>query len=98
MKQKQIPQSGLRPVRNDLRSEIAIMRKPIKYVEKVAVAAAKGAWAVFDRLNRINPNPSPTPKWSDKPLLKSYEKSKPPLGWPRSTDSLCPKCVPEIRQ
>ena len=74
------------------------MRKPIKYVEKVAVAAAKGAWVVFDRLNRISPNPSPTPKWSDKPLLKSYEKSKPPLGWPRSTDSLCPKCVPEIRQ
>ena len=58
----------------------------------------RGAWAVFDRLNRIKPNPSPTPKWSDKPLLKSYEKSKPPLGWPRTTDSLCPKCVPEIRQ
>src|SRR6202166_1739096 len=74
------------------------MRKPIKYVEKVAVAAAKGAWVVFDRLNRVNPGVSPTPKWSDKPLLKSYEKSKPPLGWPRSTDSLCPKCVPEIRQ
>jgi len=49
-------------------------------------------------LNRIKPNPSPKPKWSDKPLLKSYEKSKPPLGWPRTTDSLCPKCVPEIRQ
>ncbi len=31
------------------------MRKPIKYVEKAAVAAAKGAWVVFDRLNRINP-------------------------------------------
>src|SRR6202790_807106 len=74
------------------------MRKPIKYVEKAAVAAAKGVWVVFDRLNRINPGVSPTPKWSDKPLLKSYEKSKPPLGWPRSTDSLCPKCVPEIRQ
>jgi 7,8-dihydro-6-hydroxymethylpterin dimethyltransferase len=74
------------------------MRKPIKYVEKAAVAAAKGAWVVFDGLNRIKPNPSPKPKWSDKPLLKSYEKSKPPLGWPRSTDSLCPKCVPEIRQ
>jgi uncharacterized radical SAM superfamily Fe-S cluster-containing enzyme len=74
------------------------MRKPIKYVEKVAVTAAQGAWVVFDRLNRIKQNPSPTPKWSDKPLLKSYEKSKPPLGWPRSTDSLCPKCVPEIRQ
>src|SRR5690348_3502646 len=74
------------------------MRKPIKYVEKAVVVAAKGAWVVFDRLNRIKPNPSPTPKWSDKPLLKSYEKSKPPLGWPRTTDSLCPKCVPEIRQ
>ena len=74
------------------------MRKPIKYVEKAVTIAAKGAWVVFDNLNRIKPNPSPTPKWSDKPLLKSYEKSKPPLGWPRSTDSLCPKCVPEIRQ
>src|SRR4051812_27287591 len=74
------------------------MRKPIKYVEKAVVAAAKGAWVVFDGLNRINPNPSPTPKWSEKPLLKSYEKTKPPLGWPRTTDSLCPKCVPEIRQ
>src|SRR5579872_2083499 len=74
------------------------MRKPVKYVEKAVVVAAKGAWVVYDRLNRISPNPSPTPKWSDKPLLKSYEKSKPPLGWPRSTDSLCPKCVPEIRQ
>jgi 7,8-dihydro-6-hydroxymethylpterin dimethyltransferase len=74
------------------------MHKPIKYVEKAVTIAAKGAWAVFDRVNSINQNPSFTPKWSDKPLLKSYQKSKPPLGWPRSTDSLCPKCVPEIRQ
>src|SRR5712672_3301031 len=74
------------------------MRKPIKYVEKAAVAVAKGAWVVFDRLNRIKPGISPTPKWSDKPLLKSYEKSKPPLGWPRSTYSFCPNCVPDIRQ
>src|SRR6476619_2437125 len=75
-----------------------MMHKPIKYVEKAVVTAAKGAWVVFDGLNRVKPNPSPTPKWSDKPLLKSYEKTKPPLGWPRTTDSLCPKCVPEIRQ
>ena len=73
------------------------MRKPIKYAEKVAVAAAKGVWFVFDRLNRINPNPSPTPKWSDKPLLKSYERTAPPLGFPRETDSLCPTCVKEVR-
>ena len=74
------------------------MHKPVKYVEKAVTVAAKGAWVVFDKLNSIHPNPSFTPKWSDKPLLKSYQKSKPPLGWPRSTDSLCPKCVPEIRQ
>ena len=74
------------------------MHKPVKYIEKAVTIAAKGAWVVFDNLNSINPNPSFTPKWSDKPLLKSYQKSKPPLGWPRSTDSLCPKCVPEIRQ
>ena len=74
------------------------MSKAIKYAEKAAVYAAKGAWVVYERLNRISPNPSFTPKWSDKPLQKSYEKEKPPLGWPRTTDSLCPKCVPEIRK
>src|SRR5215471_14210324 len=72
--------------------------KPVKYAEKGVVYMARGAWAVFERLNRIKPNPSFTPKWSDKPLLKSYQKTKPPLGWPRTTDSLCPKCIPEIRQ
>src|SRR5579884_3621357 len=74
------------------------MSKAVKYAERAVTIAANGAWAVFERLNRISPNPSFTPKWSDKPLLKSYEKEKPPLGWPRTTDSLCPKCVPEIRQ
>jgi len=74
------------------------MHKPVKYVEKAVAVAARGAWEVFSRLNAIRPNPSFTPAWSDKPLLKSYEKTKPPLGWPRQTDSLCPKCVPEIRK
>ncbi len=74
------------------------MHKPVKYAEKVLTYAARGAWAVFEKVNSIKPRPSFTPKWSDKPMLKSWEKTKPPLGWPRSTDSLCPKCVPEIRQ
>src|SRR5689334_24348425 len=78
--------------------ELTIMHKPIKYAEKVLTYAARGAWTVFEAANRINQKPSFTPKWSDKPLLKSYQKSKPPLGWPRTTDSLCPRCVPEIRQ
>jgi uncharacterized radical SAM superfamily Fe-S cluster-containing enzyme len=74
------------------------MPKPIKYAEKALTLAAGAAWSVFDRLNRIKPNPGFVPKWSDKPLLKSWEKVKPPLGWPRETDSLCPKCVPEARE
>ena len=74
------------------------MHKPVKYAEKALTVAAKGAWAVFEKVNSIKPRPSFTPNWSDKPMLKSWEKTKPPLGWPRSTDSLCPKCVPEIRQ
>src|ERR1700741_4051113 len=48
--------------------------------------------------NKHNPNPSVTPQWSDKPLLKSWEKSKPTLGFPRQTDSLCPGCVKEARE
>jgi uncharacterized radical SAM superfamily Fe-S cluster-containing enzyme len=74
------------------------MHHPVKYLEKGLTLAATAAWAVFDRLNSIRPNPGFTPPWSDRPLLKSWEKVKPPLGWPRETDSLCPKCVPEIRQ
>jgi uncharacterized radical SAM superfamily Fe-S cluster-containing enzyme len=75
------------------------MYKPIKYAEKAMSIAANGLWHAFQFVNnRIPESPSFTPKWSDKPLLKSYQKTKPPLGWPRTTDSLCPRCVPEIRE
>jgi uncharacterized radical SAM superfamily Fe-S cluster-containing enzyme len=74
------------------------MHAPIKYAEKALAITANGIWQVFSRVNKISPNPTFTPKWSDKPLLKSYEKTKPPLGWPRETDSLCPTCVREARQ
>jgi uncharacterized radical SAM superfamily Fe-S cluster-containing enzyme len=74
------------------------MHKPIKYVEKGLTMAARGAWVIFDALNQIRPNPGFVPAWSEKPLLKSWEKVKPPLGWPRETDSLCPVCVRETRQ
>tara|TARA_B100001123_G_scaffold412301_1_gene509423 strand:+ start:9349 stop:11430 length:2082 start_codon:yes stop_codon:yes gene_type:complete len=74
------------------------MHKPVKYVEKGLSLAANGAWFVYDRVNQFSQNPSFTPAWADKPLLKSAEKVKPPLGWPRETDSLCPTCVREARQ
>ncbi len=74
------------------------MHKPIKHVEKAIAVGANAAWFVFNKVNSISRNPGFVPKWADKPLLKSWEKQKPTLGWPRQTDSLCPKCVPEARQ
>jgi uncharacterized radical SAM superfamily Fe-S cluster-containing enzyme len=73
------------------------MHSHVKYFEKGLSFTANVAWAVFIRINRIHPNKSFTPRWSDKPLLKSWEKTKPTLGWPRQTDSLCPTCVREAR-
>src|SRR2546423_8890579 len=66
----------------------------------IDAAVCKAAAATFNTIqffNKHNPNPSFTPKWSDKPLLKSWQKTKPTLGWPRQTDSLCPNCVREAR-
>jgi uncharacterized radical SAM superfamily Fe-S cluster-containing enzyme len=74
------------------------MHKPVKYVEWLLTQVAKVGWIGYAAITRRKTNPSFTPAWSDKPLLKSYEKTKPPLGWPRTTDSLCPKCVPEVRK
>ncbi|MBM3778908.1 MAG: radical SAM protein [Acidimicrobiia bacterium] len=74
------------------------MHAPIKLVEKGLSVVANGVWTVFATANKVAQNPSFTPAWSDKPLLKSYQKTKPPLGWPRETDSLCPTCVREARQ
>jgi uncharacterized radical SAM superfamily Fe-S cluster-containing enzyme len=64
-------------------------------------ALCKTAGVAFDTIqffNKYRPNESFIPAWSEKPLLKSWQKSKPPLGWPRETDSLCPECVKEVRE
>ena len=74
------------------------MHAPIKYVEKGLSLAANGLWSVAQLAYRIKQNASFTPKWSEQPLLKSYEKTKPALGWPRETDSLCPICTREARK
>jgi uncharacterized radical SAM superfamily Fe-S cluster-containing enzyme len=72
--------------------------RPIKHFEKGLTYIAKGAFNAIKSVNQFKPNPSFTPKWSDKPLLKSWQKSKPTLGFPRQTDSLCPNCVIEARE
>ncbi len=59
---------------------------------------ANTVWNVFQSVNSRLPEGQPFhPVWAPAPLLKSYERSMPPLGFPRETDSLCPKCVIEVR-
>ncbi|HEX8853122.1 MAG TPA: radical SAM protein, partial [Pyrinomonadaceae bacterium] len=57
------------------------------------------AWKAFQSINRRLPEGEAIrPKWAPGPLLKSYERTAPPLGFPRQTDSLCPRCVKEVRE
>ena len=56
------------------------------------------AWKAFQSVNtRLPEGDAIRPKWAPGPLLKSYERTAPPLGFPRETDSLCPTCVKEVR-
>jgi len=57
------------------------------------------AWRAFQSVNtRIPEGRSVEPEWAPGPLPKSHERTRPPLGYPRETDSLCPQCVIETRK
>ncbi len=59
---------------------------------------ANAGWLGFQAVNtRLPESPAPEPEWAPGPLLKTRERTQPPLGWPRETDSLCPTCVVETR-
>jgi uncharacterized radical SAM superfamily Fe-S cluster-containing enzyme len=66
-------------------------------MQRAASLAAKAAWPLVQKYNTRFERPAPQPKWAPAPLQKRREKTKPELGWPRQTDSLCPKCVKEVR-
>ena len=58
---------------------------------------AEPLWAFTRAVDRRFRERSFQPKWAPGPLLKQREKTFPPLGFPRETDSLCPRCVKEVR-
>ena len=65
-------------------------------VERLVTRTARAVWPAVEMLQDRY---SGTPKhhsWAPAPA-QGKKKSKPPLGWPRETDSLCPKCVKEVR-
>ncbi len=70
------------------------MRKAIYASVRVG---AEAFWRLTRAVDRLFPEGSFTPKWAPGPLLKQRERTFPQLGFPRQTDSLCPKCVQEVR-
>ena len=69
----------------------------VRVATGVLSRSAKGIWPLVGRLNRAIERPSPRPAWAPSALLKRRERTFPPLGFPRETDSLCPRCVKEVR-
>lgn len=71
---------------------------PVRTLERAVSFAADRIWPLMQRFSQLGPASLPFhPKWSDKPIPRGKERTKPPLGWPRETDSLCPECVKEAR-
>ena len=68
-----------------------------RQIESAVSLVADAAWHLFQTVNRRVPAGSVQPVWAPAPLLKSAERTSPVLGWPRTTDSLCPTCVKETR-
>ena len=65
----------------------------------ILTRAADLAWRAVQAINtRLPEGELPNPKWAPGRIAKSRERSAPPLGFPRETDSLCPQCVPELRR
>ena len=73
------------------------VRSVSRHLERALSRSARRVWPLVRKLNVAIERPSPAPKWAPGPLLKRRERSFPTLGWPRETDSLCPKCVKEVR-
>src|SRR3954471_17339923 len=66
-------------------------------LERLAATTARAAWPAVKFYNAKFERPSAQPAWAPAPLLKRRERTFPQLGWPRKTDSLCPRCVKEVR-
>ncbi|HEY4122294.1 MAG TPA: radical SAM protein [Byssovorax sp.] len=70
----------------------------LRTLERAVTRTAGAAWPLMQRINALAPEAAPFhPKWSDRPIPRGKQRTAPPLGWPRETDSLCPTCVKEAR-
>ncbi len=76
---------------------LEVVEDLVRSAQGALSGAARAVWPAIQTLNRLIEKPAPHPAWAPAPLLKRRERTFPQLGWPRETDSLCPKCVKEIR-
>ncbi|HEX6271792.1 MAG TPA: radical SAM protein, partial [Polyangiaceae bacterium] len=65
--------------------------------DKLLGRAARALWPLFEAYGDRFPEAPLRPKWAPAPLARKQDRTFPPLGWPRKTDSLCPECVKEAR-
>jgi uncharacterized radical SAM superfamily Fe-S cluster-containing enzyme len=65
--------------------------------DKLLGRAARALWPLFEAYGDRFPTLPFQPKWAPAPLARKQNRTFPPLGWPRKTDSLCPECVKEAR-
>jgi len=80
------------------RGESETGKAPSVTGSKIVSTLSDVAWKAFQSVNkRLPEGEAIRPNWAPGPLLKSYERTAPPLGFPRETDSLCPRCVKEVR-
>src|SRR5262245_30921728 len=66
-------------------------------IETAVSSLANLGWVGMQAVNRRFAPGSFQPAGAPQPLLNSSERTSPSLGWPRTTDSLCPTCVREAR-
>ena len=62
--------------------------------ERTLGKAANLIWPLVERYGERFANEPFRPKWAPAPLQRKQQRTFPPLGWPRRTDSL----VPELRE
>ena len=62
------------------RFKASLGTRMMKYVDAALCSAAGVTFDTIQYFNRFNPRPTFTPKWTEKPLLKSWQKTKPSLG------------------
>jgi len=72
-----------------------LFERALVHAEATASSMANALWPRLLQRLMSTAASKPHPGWAPAPLQS--KRSKPPLGWPRRTDSLCPECVKEVR-